>query len=49
MQLPKFKGWRRLWAIVSMYYFIPAALPTSFVGYYDGVAQAASRLPAVEW
>lgn len=41
MQLPKFKGWRRLWALVSVYYFIPVALITAFVGYYDGITEAA--------
>jgi hypothetical protein len=41
MNIPVFTGWRRHWAIISMYYLIPGAFITAFVGFYDGIALAA--------
>lgn len=41
MNVPILIGWRRHWAIISMYYLIPGALITAFVGYHDGIALAA--------
>ena len=38
MQLSKFNGWRRLWAIFSVSYFIPVALITTYVAYSEGIA-----------
>ena len=40
MQLVKFNGWRRLWAIFSVSYFIPVALITTYVAYSEGIAQS---------
>jgi hypothetical protein len=40
MQLSKFNGWRRLWAIFSVSYFIPVALITAYVAYSEGIAQS---------
>jgi hypothetical protein len=38
MQLSEFNGWRRLWAIFSISYFIPVALITIYVAYWEGIA-----------
>ena len=38
MQLIKFNGWRRLWAIFSVSYFIPVALITTYIAYWEGIA-----------
>jgi hypothetical protein len=38
MQLSEFNGWRRLWAIFSVSYFIPVALITTYVAYSEGIA-----------
>lgn len=40
MQLSKFNGWRRLWAIFSVSYFIPVALITAYVAYSGGIARS---------
>jgi hypothetical protein len=40
MQLDKFTGWRRLWAIFSVSYFIAVALITTYVAYYEEIAQS---------
>ena len=37
MQLSKFIGWRRLWVIFSVSYFIPVALITAYVAYSEGI------------
>jgi hypothetical protein len=38
MQLIKFSDWRRLWAIFSVSYFIPVALITTYIAYWEGIA-----------
>jgi len=40
MQLVKFNGWCRLWAIFSMSYFIPGALITTYIAYSEGIARS---------
>jgi hypothetical protein len=40
MQSIKFNGWRRLWAISSVSYFIPVALITTYVAYSEGIARS---------
>ena len=40
MQLSKFIGWRRLWVIFSVSYFIPVALITAYVAYHEEIAQS---------
>jgi hypothetical protein len=37
MQLSEFNGWRRLWAIFSVSYFIPVALITIYVAYCEEI------------
>ena len=38
MQLSKFNGWRRFLAIFSVSYFIPVALITTYIAYWEGIA-----------
>jgi hypothetical protein len=38
MQLSKFNGWHRLLAIFSVSYFIPVALITTYIAYWEGIA-----------
>jgi hypothetical protein len=40
MLLNKLKGWRRLWALLGVYYSIPVALITASVAYFEGIAQS---------
>jgi hypothetical protein len=38
MKLIKFNDWRRLLAIFSVSYFIPVALITTYIAYWEGIA-----------